>query len=146
MLVIVAGVMVHVLACRHPSRVSAVEGHGDSPDFAGEERVAAIQFPAVNAPIQDFLLEAMPPSHGVGVAVINKAALALPPAPLVAVVRQVSLGTSFLIELRRVGDPRILAVTVNHAGYPDNDAVTLTLQAMEVPLRLRIADLIHLEI
>src|ERR1017187_9426957 len=138
--------MVHVLPGGHPSRVSAVEGHGDSPDLAGEKRVTAIQFPAVNAPIHDLLLEALPPSHGVGVAVINKAALALPPAPLEAVARQVSLGTSFLVELRRVGDPRILAVTVNHAGHPENDAVTLTLQAMEVPLRLRIADLIHLEI
>src|ERR1039458_769670 len=118
MLVLIAGVMVHVLACRHPARVSAVEGHGDSADFAGEERVAAIQFPAVNAPIQDLLLEAMPPLHGVAVAIVDKAGFALPPAPLVAVARQNPFGTRLTEESKRGGDSGVLAVAVDHAGHP----------------------------
>src|ERR1019366_2401071 len=112
MLVFVAGVMIHVLPSRHPARVNAVEGHRDLPDSAGEECVAAIQFPTVDAPIQDLLLEALPPAHGFGTAVIDEAAFALPPTPRVAVACQVSLGARLLVELRRLLYPGVLAVTV----------------------------------
>src|ERR1035441_8503631 len=101
--------------------MSAVKRHGELPELAGEKRVAAIQLPAVGAPIHDLFLEALPPAHGVRVAVIDETAGALPPVPLVAVARQVPFGTRFLIELPRVGDPNVLAAAIHHAGHPQHD-------------------------
>ena len=145
-LILVAGVMVHVLARGHPTRMHAVERDGELPKLAGEERVAAVELPAIHAPVKHLLLEAMPPLHGVGVGVVNEPALAFPPAPLVAVAGQVALGSRLVKEVLRLLDLGVLAETVHHAGHPENHTVALVLQAAEELLRLRVVVFVHLEV
>ena len=138
--------MIHVLPGGHRSRIGAAIRHEDTPGLAGEEGIAPIQFPTVAAPIHHLLLEPRPPLHRLGVAVINEAALALPPFPLVAIARQVTVRPRLFVKRLRVLDPRVFAGTVHHTGHPQDDAVAPVLEAAEELLRLRVALLIHLEV
>src|ERR1035437_7660454 len=138
--------MIHVLPGGHRSRIGTAIRHGDTPDLAGEEGITPIQLPPVAAPIHHLLLEPRPPLHRLGAAVVNEAALALPPFPLVTVARQVSIGACLVVEPLRVPDTRVFAGTVHHTGHPKDNAVPPVLEAAEELLRLRVAFLIYFEV
>src|ERR1051326_786098 len=116
--------MIHVLSGGHRSRVGAAI-------LAGEEGITPIQFPAVATPIDHLLLEPGPPLHRLGVAVVNKAAIALPPAPLVAVASQITVRSRLVVKLLRFFDPRVFALTVDHTGHPKDDAILPLLEAAQ---------------
>src|SRR5206468_11411017 len=59
-------------------------------EFSREERVAAIQFPAISAPVQHLVLQPVPPFHCFGIVVINKPAFSFPPFHLIAAPREIA--------------------------------------------------------
>lgn len=66
--------------------------------WAEKEGVGSIQFPAVDTQLEQWLLESMPPSHRLGVGVIDEPTLTLPPPGLSSVAGEVTFASSLVIE------------------------------------------------
>src|SRR5260221_14322872 len=99
MVKLVASIMIHVLAGRHPTRMCPVEGNDQLSELSREKRVAPIKFPAVGAPVQYLVLQTMPPFHCFGIVVVNDPALALPPFHLIAPPREIPPGPRKFVEI-----------------------------------------------
>jgi len=127
MLVFIAGVAIHILPSGHPAVTDPIEWDGEFPKRTGEKRVAAVEFPAIHSPVQNLLLQPVPPLHRLGIAVVNETAASLPPAQWLSVANQVAVGWCLLEEFRRVLKRCILVVAVHHAGHPKDDAIALFL-------------------
>ena len=143
-LILTAGEAIHVLARGHPAGMNPIEGHGQFSQPAGEKRVAAIELPAVHAPVEHLLLETVPPFHGFGIRVVYEPALALPPFDRGG--RQVAVGPRRVVKVLGLGRLRVLAMAVHHASHPEHHAIALILQAAKKFLRLGVTVLVHLEI
>src|SRR5262245_44615639 len=112
-----------------------IERQGDLAESPRKQTVAAIKLPAVHAPIEDLLLQPVPPGHRFWIGIIDEAASPFPPLQLVIASREIAFLACLSEKVRGLAPARIFVVAVDHARHPQHDAIALILEPAKKPLR-----------
>lgn len=141
--VFLAGIQIHVGAGAQPTGVRALAGEESR---TREQGVGAIEFPAVDAPVEDLLLQSVPPLESLGVRVVDEGPGPLPPTDLAPSTGEESPVSGVLREIGGITDGRIAVPRIDHGGHPEDHAIAVGLELTEETGRVGITTGVDAEV